>query len=121
MAKRDFDDYLLSVQSQVISLKSDLRDFEDGLKTGHVTEEQLAALKEEYQRIDDNYQRLLYVGYLLALPKQPWKKRAFKKKTADLEKYLTLKGTTKECILKENEATIQLIEQEIEKLTESDE
>lgn len=116
MAVRDFNSYLLNVQSQVLAIKSDLADFEQGLKDGYVTEQQVEDLRAEYQRIDDNYQRLLYVGYLLELPKAKWYKRIFRKRHDNIEKYLDEVNATEDKVLKENELVISLIRKEIEKL-----
>ena len=49
MAIRDFNLYLVNVQAQVLATKNDLADFEQGLKDGHVTEQQVEDLRAEYQ------------------------------------------------------------------------
>ena len=119
MAIRDFNLYLANVQAQVLATKNDLADFEQGLKDGHVTEQQVEDLRAEYQRIDDNYQRLLYVGYLLELPKSKWRKKRFRKKHDDLEIYLDKANATEDKVIKENEIAMELIKNEIAKLKTS--
>ena len=119
MAIRDFNLYLANVQAQVLATKNDLADFEQGLKDGHVTEQQVEDLKAEYQRMDDNYQRLLYVGYLLELPKSKWRKKRFRRKHDDLEIYLDKANATEDKVIKENEVAIELIKNEIAKLKTS--
>ena len=119
MAIRDFNLYLVNVQAQVLATKNDLADFEQGLKDGHVTEQQVEDLRAEYQRIDDNYQRLLYVGYLLELPKPKWRKKRFRKKHDDLEIYLDKANATEDKVIKENEVAMELIKNEIAKLKTS--
>ena len=119
MAIRDFNLYLANVQAQVLATKNDLADFEQGLKDGHVTEQQVEDLKAEYQRIDDNYQRLLYVGYLLELPKSKWRKKRFRRKHDDLEIYLDKANATEDKVIKENEIAMELIKNEIAKLKTS--
>ena len=119
MAIRDFNLYLANVQAQVLATKNDLADFEQGLKDGHVTEQQVEDLRAEYQRIDDNYQRLLYVGYLLELPKSKWRKKRFRKKHDDLEIYLDKANATEDKDIKENEIAMELIKNEIAKLKTS--
>ena len=119
MAIRDFNLYLANVQAQVLATKNDLADFEQGLKDGHVTEQQVEDLKAEYQRMDDNYQRLLYVGYLLELPKSKWRKKRFRRKHDDLEIYLDKANATEDKIIKENEIAMELIKNEIAKLKTS--
>lgn len=119
MAIRDFNLYLANVQAQVLATKNDLADFEQGLKDGYVTEQQVEDLRAEYQRIDDNYQRLLYVGYLLELPKSKWRKKRFRKKHEDLEIYLDKANATEDKVIKENEIAMELIKNEINKLKTS--
>ena len=119
MAIRDFNLYLANVQAQVLATKNDLADFEQGLKDGHVTEQQVEDLRAEYQRMDDNYQRLLYVGYLLELPKSKWRKKRFRRKHDDLEIYLDKANATEDKIIKENEVAMELIKNEIAKLKTS--
>ena len=119
MAIRDFNLYLANVQAQVLATKNDLADFEQGLKDGHVTEQQVEDLRAEYQRMDDNYQRLLYVGYLLELPKSKWRKKRFRRKHDDLEIYLDQANATEDKVIKENEVAIELIKNEIAKLKTS--
>lgn len=119
MAIRDFNLYLANVQAQVLATKNDLADFEQGLKDGYVTEQQVEDLRAEYQRIDDNYQRLLYVGYLLELPKSKWRKKRFRRKHDDLEIYLDKANATEDKVIKENEIAMELIKNEIKKLKTS--
>lgn len=119
MAIRDFNLYLANVQAQVLATKNDLADFEQGLKDGYVTEQQVEDLRAEYQRIDDNYQRLLYVGYLLELPKSKWRKKRFRRKHDDLEIYLDKANATEDKVIKENEIAMELIKNEIAKLKAS--
>ena len=119
MAIRDFNLYLVNVQAQVLATKNDLADFEQGLKDGHVTEQQVEDLRAEYQRMDDNYQRLLYVGYLLELPKPKWRKKRFRRKHDDLEIYLDKSNATEDKVIKENEVAMELIKNEIAKLKTS--
>lgn len=119
MAIRDFNLYLANVQAQVLATKNDLADFEQGLKDGYVTEQQVEDLRAEYQRIDDNYQRLLYVGYLLELPKSKWRKKRFRRKHDDLEIYLDKANATEDKVIKENEIAMELIKTEIKKLKTS--
>ena len=119
MAIRDFNLYLANVQAQVLATKNDLADFEQGLKDGYVTEQQVEDLRAEYQRMDDNYQRLLYVGYLLELPKSKWRKNRFRRKHDDLEIYLDKANATEDKVIKENEIAMELIKNEIAKLKTS--
>ena len=68
MAVSDFRQYLGTVQRQYLEMKEDLRDFETALKDGFITEEKLQDAIEDVNKIETNYNRLLYVAYLLELP-----------------------------------------------------
>ena len=74
MAVRDFRQYLGTVQRQYLEMKADLKDFEQALKDGFITEEKLQEVIEDVNKIETNYNRLLYVAYLLELPNRNEKK-----------------------------------------------
>ena len=76
MAIRDVKDYYFKMLSQYMEMKGDLADFEQALKDGFITEEQMqAAVKEEVSRIENNYDRLSYIMYLLNLPNRKSKRK----------------------------------------------
>ncbi len=74
MAVKDFKQYLTQVQLQYLEMKDDLADFEEALKNGFITEDKLAEVKDTVASLELNYQRLLYVAYLLELPRRNSKK-----------------------------------------------
>ena len=56
-------------------MKADLADFEQALKDGFITEEQMQAAFEEVDRVQQNYERLSYIMYLLNLPNREAKRK----------------------------------------------
>ena len=58
MAIKDVKRYYYQMQAQYLEMKADLADFEQALQDGFITEEQLAAAKEEVVKIKNNYDRL---------------------------------------------------------------
>ena len=96
MAIRDVKDYYFKMLSQYMEMKADLADFEQALKDGFITEEQMQAAFDEVDRVQQNYERLSYIMYLLKLPNREAKRKRptkvdtalaaeFKKRKADVE------------------------------------
>ena len=65
MALRDVKEYYFKMLSQYLEMKADLADFEQALKDGFITEDQLQAAFEEVNKVQQNYERLSYIMYLL--------------------------------------------------------
>lgn len=96
MAIRDVKDYYFKMLSQYMEMKGDLADFEQALKDGFITEEQMQAAFEEVNKVQQNYERLSYIMYLLNLPNRKSKRKKlttiddalvveFKNRKADIE------------------------------------
>jgi hypothetical protein len=96
MAIRDVKDYYFKMLSQYMEMKGDLADFEQALKDGFITEEQMQAAFEEVNKVQQNYERLSYIMYLLNLPNRKSKRKRpttidsalaaeFKNRKADIE------------------------------------
>ena len=116
MAIKDFRNYLQIIQKQYHDAKEDLRDFEQALKDGYITENQLDDMKEEFFLIERNYKRLLYVDYLLCTPKRKNKKKTFFSSTAKDLDFLSDSGDDADSVIRENTTALNLIKLEIEKL-----
>lgn len=95
MAVNDVKDYYYKMLAQYLEMKADLVDFEQALKDGFITEDQMQTAIEEVNALQVNYDRLTYIMYLLELPKRDSKKikynkankkllAAFKNKKADI-------------------------------------
>lgn len=96
MAIKDVKEYYFKMLEQYMEMKADMADFEQALKDGFITEEQLQAAMEEVNKVQQNYDRLTYIMYLLELPRKDSKKvrhnnsnrklvAAFKERKADTE------------------------------------
>ena len=75
MALRDVKDYYFKMLSQYMEMKADLADFEQALKDGFITEEQMQTAFDEVNRVQQNYERLSYIMYLLTLPNRESKRK----------------------------------------------
>jgi polyhydroxyalkanoate synthesis regulator phasin len=118
MAIKDFKQYLVQVQLQYLEMKQDLTDFEEALKNGFITEEKLEEVKDTVTQLELNYQRLLYVDYLLELPRRDSKKAKAKKSPQNkrLEKYFeeSLASSTK--VIDENTSLLTQLRKQLKKL-----
>lgn len=96
MAIRDVKEYYFKMLAQYIEMKNDLADFEQALKDGFITEEQMQTAFEEVNKVQQNYERLSYIMYLLNLPNRKSKRKRpttadsalmaeFKHRKADIE------------------------------------
>ena len=73
MAVKDVKKYYFKMAAQYLEMKNDLADFEEALKSGFITEDQMQAAIEEVNALQINYDRLTYIMYLLELPNRQTK------------------------------------------------
>lgn len=85
MAVKDVKNYYYTMMSQYLEEKQNLVDFEDALKSGHITEEQMQEAMETVADLEKNYFRLAYIMYLLDIPNRPEKRKRFLKQFAPIE------------------------------------
>ena len=64
MAIKDVKDYFYMMLLQYIEEKQNLKDFEEALKDGLITEDQMQEAIEIVARLEENYHRLAYIMYL---------------------------------------------------------
>lgn len=120
MAKRDVTEYCYTMLQQYIELQNDLKDFEQAFRDGHITEERLAEVKFDVERVKENYDRLVYIQYLYDLPNRPKKKEKFKKANKDIEQYFDEKNASSATVFEENKSIIGKIKAELKTITEED-
>lgn len=77
MAKKDVQQYYFNMLAQFLEEKQNLADFEDALKEGNITEEQMQAATDTVAILETNYHRLVYIMYLLDMPNRKSKKAAY--------------------------------------------
>ena len=120
MSLKDFRQHLASVQSQYLGAKEDLKDFDEALKAGYITEEKLQQVKEDFERIDMNYQRLLYVDYLINMPR--FGRRRFNNKKSNKAKLKQAQENKADeaSVLEENDILRADIQNELKKIENED-
>jgi predicted RNA-binding protein associated with RNAse of E/G family len=64
---------------QYIEEKQNLADFEEALKNGLITEEQMQEAMTTVTDLENNYYRLAYIMYLLDMPNSKEKKKIYVK------------------------------------------
>ena len=79
MAVKDVRAYFYTMLSQYIEEKQNLADFEEALKDGHITQEQMQEAMENVANLETNYHRLVYIMYLLDMPNRKDKKAGYVK------------------------------------------
>ena len=116
MAILDFKQYLYKVQQQYLEMKTDLNDFNQALEDGFITEEQLQAAMEDVAAVENNYHRLLYVAWLLEIPRRKQKKAKYKIQNADVIDAFNSLNASSECVLDENTSLLTHFKQELKRL-----
>ena len=77
MAVKDVREYFYTMLSQYLEEKQNLADFEEALKNGFITEEQMQEAMENVTVLETNYHRLVYIMYLIDMPKRKAKKAQY--------------------------------------------
>lgn len=114
MSVKDIKNYYDSVANQYLEMVNDLKDFEEAVSNNIIEPERLEQIKKNIEPIKANYQRLSYIMYLLNLPV---KKNKHKKYEQQNKKFLKMIGkeNTQEAVKQENENTLNMIKDEIDK------
>ena len=116
MAVRDVREYYFKLQAQKAELEADLADFDEALKIGFITEEQVEAAKEELIPYQINLDRLTYVMYLLELPARKRKKARFDRQNEKLLAELRKRKADECAVLAENKSALDSFRKEVKKL-----
>lgn len=118
MAIRDVKEYYFKMLSQYMEMKADLADFEQALKDGFITEEQMQAAFEEVNRVQQNYERLSYIMYLLNLPNREAKRKRPAKVNAALAAEFESRKADVEAVSVENRDALKAFKDEMKRLQE---
>lgn len=102
MAVKDVRQYFYTMLAQYIEEKQNLADFEDALKDGLITEEQMQEATENVAALEANYYRLAYVMYLLDMPNRDSKKAGYVKQHKTILEELARLGADINSIKDEN-------------------
>lgn len=79
MATKDVKQYYYKMMAQAMEMQADLDDYNEAFRNGFITEDQLADAKADIDIINQNYERLKYIVYLLDLPNKSKKKDKYRK------------------------------------------
>jgi hypothetical protein len=102
MAIKDVRNYFYTMLCQYLEEKQNLADFEEALKDGNITQEQMQEVMENVTSLETNYHRLVYIMYLLDMPNRKSKKSDYVKQHKIILDELKRLGADIESIKDEN-------------------
>ena len=116
MAVKDVKEYYFKLIAQKAELEADLADFEEALKSGFITEEQMQAAKDELVPYQINLDRLTYIMYLLELPNRKAKKAKFAKQNKKILNELEKRNADEQSVISENKSALDAFRKEVKEL-----
>lgn len=116
MAAKDVKEYYFKLIAQKAELEADLADFEEALKNGFITEEQMQAAKDELIPYQINLDRLTYIMYLLELPNRKAKKAKFVKQNKKILDELGKRNADEQSVIAENKSALDAFRKEVKEL-----
>ena len=116
MAARDVKEYYFKLIAQKAELEADLADFEEALKNGFITEEQMQAAKDELIPYQINLDRLTYIMYLLELPNRKAKKAKFANQNKKILNELEKRNADEQSVISENKSALDTFRKEVKEL-----
>ena len=106
MAKKDFDIYVKKIEAQYEDFKKVLEQVSKDAQAGMTDVNFVENLKQQIAPIKQNYERLMYIKYLLDKPAKKDKVAAYKRRLMNEMKKLEARNST-EAVLDENEKVIK--------------
>ena len=116
MAVKDVKEYYFKLIAQKAELEADLADFEEALKNGFITEEQMQAAKDELIPYQINLDRITYIIYLLELPNRKTKKAKFAKQNKKILDELGKRNADEQSVIYENKSALDAFRKEVKEL-----
>ena len=116
MAVKDVKEYYFKLIAQKAELEAELADFEEALKNGFITEEQMQAAKDELIPYQINLDRLTYIMYLLELPNRKAKKAKFAKQNKKILDELGKRNADESSVIAENKSALDAFRKEVKEL-----
>ena len=116
MAVKDVKKYYFKLIAQKAELEADLADFEEALKNGFITEEQMQAAKDELIPYQINLDRLTYIMYLLELPNRKTKKAKFTNQNKKILDELGKRNADEQSVISENKSALDAFRKEVKEL-----
>lgn len=120
MAIKDVKNYFYTMLCQYIEEKQNLADFEEALKEGYITQEQMQEAMENVANLETNYHRLVYIMYLLDMPNRKDKKQAYVKQYKTILDELQKLGADIDSIKEENSDALIHFKAALEALKKSE-
>lgn len=102
MAIKDVRQYFYTMLSQYLEEKQNLADFEEALRDGFITEEQMQEAMENVAQLEENYHRLAYIMYLFDMPNRDSKKSAYVRQYKNILEEFKRLGVDLDSIKQEN-------------------
>ena len=121
MAIKDVRHYFYTMLAQYVEEKQNLADFEDALKEGLITEEQMQEATDTVANLEANYYRLAYIMYLLDMPNRKSKKDAYVRQYNPIIDELVKLGADIDSIKKENSDALVHFKAALKALNKKDE
>ena len=118
MAQREFLEYYYKVEHQYLEMKADLEDFTVALQNGYITEDKLEEVKSQIAELQVNYDRLTWVKELLDKPNRKKKQAHWEKQNKRKLDKLRQAKADDASVIAENEALLDGIKTELNKLKE---
>ena len=116
MAARDVKEYYFKLIAQKAELEADLADFEEALKNGFITEDQMQTAKDELIPYQINLDRLTYIMYLLELPNRKAKKAKFANQNKKILNELEKRNADEQSVISENKSALDAFRKEVKEL-----
>lgn len=120
MAVKDVRNYFYTMLVQYLEEKQNLADFEEALKEGFITEEQMQEAMDTVVALENNYHRLVYIMYLLDMPNKKSKKAGYVRRHKTILEELQRLGADVESIKKENSDALIHFKAKLEALKKSE-
>ena len=120
MAVKDVRNYFYTMLSQYLEEKQNLADFEEALKEGYITQEQMQEALDNVADLETNYHRLVYIMYLLDMPNRKSKKSNYVKQHKTILDELHRLGADIDSIKEENSDALIHFKASLEALKKSE-
>ena len=120
MAVKDVRNYFYTMLCQYIEEKQNLADFEEALKEGNITQEQMQEVMENVVSLETNYHRLVYIMYLLDMPNRKSKKSDYVKQHKPILEELKRLGADIDSVKEENTDALIQFKAALKALTKSE-
>jgi len=121
MAVKDVRHYFYTMLSQYLEEKQNLADFEEALKEGLITEEQMQEATDTVASLEANYHRLAYIMYLLDMPNRESKKIGYVKQHNQILEELQKLGADIDSVKEENSDALIHFKAALRALSKKDE